>query len=200
MSVYKILLDKNFDVWLNMPHHPLYLMFGLVIISFILEDVAVIAGVALSTAGSLSWSQSFLAVFFGIAFGDVLLYLAGFYSRKVPYLKNRFVDKFLSGESTSQQKNLAGTIFISRVIPGLRLVSYVYLGFKKVNIYRFVSWVMVAVLIWTASLFIGSIYLGEVLSKSLPIPKTVAVALPLLTIGIFTFVFSWLKTQLKKHS
>lgn len=180
---------------MQMHHHPAYLMLGLLAISFLFEDVAVAAGVAFSTAGSLHWSESFLAVWFGIAFGDLLLYVAGYFSRQIPFLKRRFVDNIRKDDARLNRHQLAGTIFIARVTPGLRLISYVYLGLKQVNFWSFTSLMMLAVLIWTASLYLGSIYLGGAITKVLPIPKEIAVALPLLVLALITFAYPWLKAK-----
>lgn len=188
-------LNTLYEAFLLVPHHPVYLIGGLVLISFLVEDVAAAAGVALATAGSLTWSESFLAVWFGIAIGDLLLYAAGYFSRQMPILKRRFVDGVTIDGAKTQKSRLAGTVFVARVVPGLRLVSYVYLGLKQVNFLNFTLLVMIAVLIWTASLYAGSIYLGEFIAMSLPIPKVLAVSLPLLSLAIITLIFSWIKRK-----
>ncbi|MBU3626875.1 VTT domain-containing protein [Polynucleobacter sp. JS-Safj-400b-B2] len=197
MPIYDI-LEKNYEAFTQMPHHPAYLMLGLVLISFLFEDVAVAAGVAFSTAGSLLWSESFLAVWFGIAIGDLLLYAAGYFSRRIPFLKRRFVDGIANDNRLLGKHKLAGTIFLARVTPGLRLISYVYLGLKHVNLWTFTFLVMFAVLVWTASLYLGSIYLGSVIAEALPIPKTLAVALPLLILALITFIYPWIKSRRRK--
>ena len=194
MSLYDF-LEKNYEAFIQMPHHPAYLMLGLVLISFLFEDLAVAAGVAISTAGSLLWSESFLAVWFGIALGDLLLYAAGYYSRKIPFLKRRFVDNLSKDSSQLKKHKLAGTIFIARVTPGLRLVSYVYLGLKHVNLWTFSLLVLLAVLVWTGSLYLGSIYLGSAIADVLPIPKSIAVTLPLLILALITFAYPWIKSK-----
>ena len=188
-------LETYYEAFLQMPHHPVYLMLGLVLISFLFEDIAVAAGVAFSTSGSLLWSESFLAVWFGIAVGDLLLYATGYFSRQIPFLKRRFVDNIPKDDERLNKHKLAGTIFIARVTPGLRLVSYIYLGLKHVNFWGFTSLVMLAVLLWTASLYLGSVYLGSAIAEALPIPKTFAVALPLLILALFTFAFPWIKAK-----
>jgi membrane protein DedA with SNARE-associated domain len=194
MSTYDY-LNQSYEAFIKMPHHPIYLMLGLVVISFLLEDVAVAAGVALSTSGSLLWSESFLAVWIGIAFGDLLLYAAGYFSRQIPFLKKRFVDAITEDEAELNKHKLVGTIFIARVTPGLRLVSYVYLGFRSIHFWSFTGLVLLAVFIWTTSLYLGSIYLGAAIADSLPIPKAIAVALPLLFLALVSFAYPWFKSR-----
>ncbi|SNX28049.1 membrane protein DedA, SNARE-associated domain [Polynucleobacter meluiroseus] len=201
MNLYQF-LENAYSMFLAMPRHPLYLMGGLILLSFVFEDVAVAAGVAFSTAGSLLWSESFIAIWLGIAAGDLLLYATGFFSRKIPFLKRRFVDKPQVQEKVLNKHNLIATIFIARITPGLRLVTYVYVGFRHINFYRFTAIVMLAVLIWTASLYLTSFYLGAWIAQTLPIPKPIAVALPLLLLAIMTLIFPWARSkwQGNKHA
>ena len=124
-----------------------------------------------------------------------MLYATGYFSRQIPFLKRRFVDNIPKDDERLNKHKLAGTIFIARVTPGLRLVSYIYLGLKHVNFWGFTSLVMLAVLLWTASLYLGSVYLGSAIAEALPIPKTFAVALPLLILALFTFAFPWIKAK-----
>lgn len=191
-------LERSYEAFINMPHHPIYLMLGLVLISFLLEDVAVAAGVAFSTAGTLLWAESFLAVWFGIVVGDLLLYAAGYFSGRIPYLKKRFVDGINLDKKIMDKNKLAGTIFIARVTPGLRLISYVYLGLKRVHFWSFTSLVMISVFIWSVSLYLASIFLGSIIVEALPIPKSMAVALPLLAIALITFAYPWVKKLRRK--
>ena len=72
--------------------NPFLLVLVLIGISFLLEDVAAAAGVALATTGQLSWLASFCGVAFGIAFGDILLYGLGMYCRKLPSLREKYID------------------------------------------------------------------------------------------------------------
>jgi membrane protein DedA with SNARE-associated domain len=197
MSFY-LFLEQTYDAFIHMPHHPIYLMFGLVLISFLLEDVAVAAGVAFSTAGTLLWAESFLAVWFGIVIGDLLLYAAGYFSGKIPFLKRRFVDGFDLDKKLMSKNKLAGTIFIARVTPGLRLISYVYLGLKRVNFWSFTFFVMFSVFVWSASLYLGSVFLGSVIISAFPIPKEMAVALPLLMLALLTMTYPLIKSRWRK--
>jgi len=187
--------DHFYSAFIEMPHHPLYLMGGLVLLTFLFEDVALAAGVSLSTMGSLLWSESFLAVWFGIALGDLLLYGAGYFSGKIPFLKQHFVDKLPTSSKLESHRHLAIAIFIARVTPGLRFITYVYMGLKRINLPRFSSLVMLATLIWTASLFLAGIYLGSFIADTLHIPQAIAVALPLMLLALMTAVLPWLRSQ-----
>ena len=187
--------DHFYSAFIEMPHHPLYLIGGLILIAFLFEDVALAAGVSLSTSGSLLWSESFMAVWFGIALGDLLLYAAGYFSAKIPFLKKHFVDKLPVSAKLENNRHLAITIFIARVTPGLRLVSYVYIGLKHLNFTRFLFLVMLATFIWTASLYLVSIYLGSVIADTLHIPQTIAVALPLILLAVMTAALPWLRSH-----
>lgn len=170
--------------------NPFLLVLVLIGISFLLEDVAAAAGVALATTGQLSWGASFLGVAFGIAFGDVLLYGLGVYCRKIPRLRKKYIDGKEHTVPLKTNLQLAGAIFISRVTPGLRLISYVYMGFITISFPKFILFVSIAVLIWTASLYLISVLFGEVIAMTLGIPIGFATALPLLLLAIVSFLMA----------
>jgi membrane protein DedA with SNARE-associated domain len=188
---------QYFDVVLQSSDSPFYLMAVLIGISFLLEDVAAAAGVALATVGKLSWIESFAAVAFGIAFGDTLLFGLGRLCRKIPFLKKRYIDGAVAVLPFKSNLQLAGVIFISRVTPGLRLVSYVYMGFIQVAFPIFLFWVTTAVMIWTASLYLISVLFGRVIASSLGIPIGFATALPLLILALGTFILAKLSKRKK---
>jgi membrane protein DedA with SNARE-associated domain len=190
--------DHFYTAFIEMPHHPLYLIGGLILITFLFEDVALAAGVSLSTMGSLSWGGSFLAIWFGIALGDFFLFLAGYYSGSIPFLKKYVVDKLPKGSKLESQRHLAIAIFIARVTPGLRLVTYVYMGLKRLCLVRFLAVVTLATFIWTACLYLASIYLGSIISDTFQVPQAIAVAFPLLLLAVMTAIFPWLCSQWRR--
>jgi membrane protein DedA with SNARE-associated domain len=57
---------------------------------------------------------------------------------------------------------------------------------------------MISVFIWSVSLYLASIFLGSIIVEALPIPKSMAVALPLLAIALITFAYPWVKKLRRK--
>ena len=71
---------------------PWLLLPSLVLITFLLEDVAIAAGVALALNGTIGWEAAFAAVAGGIALGDIGLYGMGRLAIRVPALGRRLDD------------------------------------------------------------------------------------------------------------
>lgn len=175
----------------------------LALTTLLLEDLAIAAGVAAATQGSISWELAFTAVGGGIALGDLGLYGLGLAATRVPWLRRKYIDGAeVKGEEgplqwASQQlfNRLASAVLLARVIPGLRLLTYTVSGFLRVPFWPFTGWVMVAVALWTAGLFWLSSVLGAALSTALHVPAPIAVALPIVALALAIPLFR----ALKKH-
>jgi membrane protein DedA with SNARE-associated domain len=157
---------------------------ALILITFLLEDVAIAAGVALAAQGTIGWGESFLAVAFGIAIGDLGLYALGVAARKWPWLYQHYLNKRHSRLESYVFDRLVSAVFLARVIPGLRLLTYVYCGFVKVPFIKFATWVSLAVIVWTASLYVFSLSIGEAIAKMFHIPLSIAVMVPVLVFAV----------------
>lgn len=159
---------------------PLVIALSLALLTLLLEDAAIAAGVALGLAGQVSWELAFLSVAGGIAVGDLLLYAAGAGLLKLPALARR-----VEGAPRAERarallhRNLATAVFVARVVPGLRLAVYTAAGALAAPLGRFTLLVCVAVAAWTGGLFALGAGLGHVLSMTLGLPGW-AVALALL--------------------
>jgi membrane protein DedA with SNARE-associated domain len=155
----------------------------LVLTTFLLEDLAIAAGVALATQGIISWELSLAAVGGGIALGDLGLYAVGGAARRVPWLRRRYVGDRSTWAQEKLVARLPSAVLLARVVPGLRLLTYTTCGFVRVPLLPFSAWVMVAVALWTAGLYGLSVAAGQVLAQHLGLPLPVAVALPILVLA-----------------
>lgn len=156
----------------------------LVLTTFLLEDVAIAAGVALAVQGTISWSLSLAAVAGGIAVGDIGLYALGVAATRVPWLRQRYVGEKADWGRAQLQRRLSSAILLARVIPGLRLVTYTVAGFVRVPFAPFCGWVLVAVALWTGGLYLFSVAIGHALAVALGIPLVLAAALPILLLAL----------------
>ena len=156
---------------------------ALALTTLLLEDVAIAAGVALATQGAISWALSLAAVGGGIAAGDVGLYAFGLAATRVPVLRRRLVGASSERVRGRIVRRLPTTVLLARVIPGLRLATYSACGFVRVPLLPFTAWVVVAVTLWTAGLYVMSVALGRTLAHALGLPPAVAVALPILALA-----------------
>ena len=158
---------------------------ALVLTSFLLEDVAIAAAASLAATGLLSWAEAFGWVFLGIAIGDIGLYATGLGARRIPWLHRKYiVPQGDSGIKLRLEQNLLTAVLLARVIPGLRLVTYVLCGFLRLPFVAFCLWVLLAVALWTAALLGLGALVGAALAQALHVPQSVAVALPILALAL----------------
>lgn len=146
----------------NSSHSPIILMMGVILLSYLLEDLAIVTSSGLAVEGLLPPSLALLAIFIGIATGDLGLYYlgkSGGYFRGIRYraltnrnfkrLRNRF------------RKNAFTCLFIIRFVPGLRTVGFTLSGFFSIPIFTFLSAVIGATALWTGFVFSIIFYLGR---------------------------------------
>jgi len=170
---------------LNGMGEPWFMALALILTTFLFEDIAIAAGVSLATQGALTWSESFIAVAFGIAIGDLLLYGVGVLARRVPWLEKRYIKSDSSTALAGRLHNhLFSAVLLARVIPGLRLLSYTACGFTRAPLTPFTLFVCLAVVLWTGGLFCLSAAAGDALAAFLGIPTSIAVTLPILLFAV----------------
>ncbi len=127
--------------------------FSIFVGTFILEDVALAAAIALAARGEVHLVMAFLACFFGIFIGDVLLYAVGFTVATFPRLsKWSIFKKIKSLQSSPINQVLNQSLFLCRFIPGTRLPTYLFSGligysfvpFLMINLFSVFLWVGLA--------------------------------------------------------
>jgi membrane protein DedA with SNARE-associated domain len=155
----------------------------LALTTLLLEDLAIAAGVALATQGSVSWTLAFAAVTLGIALGDLGLYALGRAATRVPWLERRYIGPGSQRLRERIVARLPTAVIVARVVPGLRLLTYTGSGFVRVPLAAFSAWVAVAVTLWTAGLFVASAQAGAWIAARFGIAPALAVALPILLLA-----------------
>lgn len=165
------------------------LWFSIFAATFALEDVALgLAAVSISQ-GHMSLAHGFLACFLGITLGDIGLYGLGRFAHKL-----KWVQKKISQESFQKvylklqnSRRLDIAIFVSRMIPGTRLPTYLAAGLVKYSLFRFVILTLVSVAIWVGVALIFGQTLMRVFADQF-----------LIAIGVFiVFVMSYRHLSLK---
>lgn len=156
----------------------------LALTTLLVEDLAIAAGVALATQGTISWGLSLGAVGAGIALGDLGLYGLGLAATRVPWLKRRYVGAKSDWAHGQIVRRLGSAVLVARVVPGLRLATYTTCGFVRIPLLPFTTWVLFAVSVWTAGLYALSVAIGQTLAHTLGLPPAVAVALPILALAL----------------
>ena len=125
--------------------------------TFILEDGALAAGIALVADGKIDFLSAFLACFIGISIGDILLYILGYLIMK---FRTRLNWTYLDKVSTKLEKfikpqALGYYIVVSRFVPGTRLPTYLCAGFLNYSFWKFVYLTILSVAGWVLLVFLG---------------------------------------------
>jgi membrane protein DedA with SNARE-associated domain len=172
-------LAFSMDPWVLLP--------TLALITFLLEDAAIAAGVALALNGTIGWPAAFAAVAGGIAIGDLSLYGLGRLAVRIPALRRRLNDAPFQRAGTALEARLTAAVLVARVMPGLRFVTYTAAGLLGVPFPRFAALVCAAVTVWTAGLFwlataLGRT-LGDALERVLGLDPALAVILAVLSLA-----------------
>ncbi|MGV3002098.1 DedA family protein [Vibrio sp. E150_018] len=131
---------------------------GIVLLSYLLEDLAIITAAVMASQGSMSFEVALLAILVGIASGDALLYAFGVWARRWRALRYRLLSMPLLRQARRRLKHHAIiNIVIIRFIPGLRSVSFTLCGYFRIPFHQFLIAVLLATAAWTALVF-GIIY------------------------------------------
>lgn len=162
----------------------------LILLSYLLEDLAIITAAVLASNQSMSVSLAISAILVGIASGDVGLYLLGRFSRHWRWFRYRLLTNsaFKQFKIRLQHKTISN-IFLIRFIPGLRSVGYSLCGHFNINFSQFIIAVVLATTLWTSVVFTLVYQLGQQsMIQSTPYKwAIIPIALLLLVISNRTF-------------
>ncbi|MDP5253070.1 MULTISPECIES: DedA family protein [unclassified Vibrio] len=129
-------------------------MLSLILLTYLLEDVAIFTAALLAADQSISSSYALIAVFIGVATGDIALYGLGWWATKSRRLRYWLLKRRrLKSIKRALQQKVFTNIFIIRFIPGLRTLGYSLSGFYRVSFTRFCAAVLLATAIWTLLIF-----------------------------------------------
>lgn len=154
----------SLEAWLLNGQASISLLFvGVILLSYLLEDLAIVTAATLAVDGVMPLPMALLSIFVGISSGDLGLYLLGQAAHKFRPLRYRI---FQYKRARAVKRKLAHkafySLFIIRFIPGLRTVGFTLSGFVGVPIGQFLLAVLSATSLWTALIF-GSFYqLGNI--------------------------------------
>ena len=138
------------------------LFLGIVLLSYLLEDLAIVTAGTLAAQGTLSPMVGLLAIFVGIATGDLGLYALGRYGRKVRYLRYKaLTNRHFKMIRARLHKGAFLNLFIIRFVPGLRSVGFTMSGFFSIPLPLFLCAVLSATALWTVAIFLVIYYLGS---------------------------------------
>jgi membrane protein DedA with SNARE-associated domain len=153
---------ESIQAWLHSGEESLlWLMLGIIALSYLLEDLAIVSAAGLATQGLLPAQYALFAIFIGIATGDLGLYYlgkSGRYFRGVRY--KALTNRYFRTLRTKLRHNSFSSLFIIRFVPGLRTVGFTLSGFFVIPISIFLLAVISATALWTGVVFSTIYYLG----------------------------------------
>jgi membrane protein DedA with SNARE-associated domain len=133
---------------------PFWKAAGFFLATFVLEDVATISAGLMLAAGAISWPAAFAACFLGIWIGDAGLYgLARFAGRG--WFERSSWKKFSPQVARSEAwfaSRSATVLVFSRLVPGMRLPTFLAAGFLRLPAGRFLLITGLAAAVWTFGL------------------------------------------------
>jgi len=143
----------------------LLLMVILALGTLVSEDLATIAAGLMVAQGRLEFLPATVACCAGVYIGDMGLFLAGRWLGR-PVVARRPLRWFLSEEALERasawlRRRGIQTIFLSRLLPGLRLPTYFAAGVLRTRFLHFAGYFLVAVLVWTPLLVLFAAWLGS---------------------------------------
>ena len=141
--------------------NPVVLAFLILLGSYVLEDAAIVSAALLSADGLISVELAYLALFLGIFSGDLGLYFIGTQLKRIPWLGRKLDLDAVDRAGGWLNRNMTTAVLMVRVVPGLRLPTYVACGYFHLSTIRFFCLVLVASLIWTGVLFFSFYLVGE---------------------------------------
>jgi membrane protein DedA with SNARE-associated domain len=168
---------------------PWLIALSLALLTLLLEDAAIAAGILLVGEGVIGLPLAFLGVAGGIAGGDLLLYLLGVAARRIPAVRRRLnASRHATRARALLDGNLATAVLIARAVPGLRLAIYTASGLFHAPFVPFALLVAAAVAAWTAILFWLGAAGGALLMRHLGVPAWLAAIALFLLLTLLPFL------------
>lgn len=132
--------------------------------TFVTEDATCIVAGTLAASGAIGLELAILACFSGIFVSDVGLYFIG-RGFGGAVMRSASIRKFVSPQRLQRgtewlERRGPSAIFLSRVVSGLRLPTYLAAGFLKVSFPKFAAYFFIAAAVWTP-LLVGAAFFAQ---------------------------------------
>ena len=148
--------------WISQSNGALAIFLGIIFLSYLLEDLAIISAALVASDGLLLTPLALLAIFIGIASGDLGLYGLGKLAHRNRWLRYRLLrHSSMKVVRNRLSARAFANIFAIRFVPGLRSVGYTLSGFFGINLWQFFVAVIAATALWTGVVFFVVYQLGS---------------------------------------
>jgi membrane protein DedA with SNARE-associated domain len=157
------MMDSLLAVFSDPQHISVYWLFlSIILLSYLLEDLAIITAALFAADQTLPAPAALLAIFIGIASGDIALYGVGLLAARWRYLRYRLLTNRRMRQVRSRLRyRPVINIALIRFIPGLRTLGFTLSGLFKIHFGYFFLSVMTATALWTAFIFTCVYQLGS---------------------------------------
>jgi membrane protein DedA with SNARE-associated domain len=185
-------LPRDFPHWA-----PFWQAASLILLSFLLEDLATVGAGLLLAAGAIGWPAAFWGCFIGVWTGDAGLYGfarvvgRGWFDRKSG---GKFRERLRQSERRFHERG-SPVLLLSRLLPGTRLPTYLTAGFLRMPLKRFLAVTGLASLMWTVGILFVAQLVGGALLRWLRVANYAGWALVVGIVGVVVVVKlgrSWL--------
>jgi membrane protein DedA with SNARE-associated domain len=132
---------------------PLLQSAAIIAATFILEDATTVMVGMMSADRTIPPILALLALYIGIAGGDLGLYGLGYLAQRHPWARRFVPPERLAKVRSWLGPRLGRTVAATRFLPGLRLPVYTACGFLRMPLGRFTTAVVLATVVWTTLLF-----------------------------------------------
>lgn len=176
---------------LGSDHGPLVWAVLIVFISLVLEDAAAILAGGLVVGDVLPVEVAALALWLGLVLGDGGLYVLGRIARHRSWVARRLATPTAQRVAGRVDRHAGAAILLARVVPGLRLPTYLGCGAFGVTRLRFALWTLAASVPWTAVLLALAIALGTAAEAAFGTLHWVSLVVAATMIVVVTLVLAW---------
>jgi membrane protein DedA with SNARE-associated domain len=138
---------------------PLVLVFGIVLATFVSEDLTAVAAGVLVTEGRLNWLPAVAAFFVGLALGDAGTWALGRAGGR--WVRRLVPEPRLTRLADLIDRHGGAVAFVSRAIPGTRVPLLLAAGAAPRGGVRLLLWAFLAAAVWAPLVVLAIALLGS---------------------------------------
>jgi membrane protein DedA with SNARE-associated domain len=139
--------------------------FSLLILPFVHEDLAIVAGAYLAVNDIMPVGLVALCIYGGMVASDFALYAIGAGARRLPWLRRLAVDDRVRNFARTLQRNLFGVLALCRVVPGLVSIAFLACGWAPVPLVRFTVASLIGAALYLPLMLCFAVFFGDALDS-----------------------------------
>ncbi len=139
----------------------------LFLLTFVQEDVAIVAAAFSKVEYGLPFGLAFLSVFTGIVTGDLVIYGLGWMAQKSPWLRSRIIGPRVDQVKVWLESNFVRVATICRLTPGLLFPTFVAFGWFRLSAKRFLAISLITASVYSFFAMLLVLILGQAVFSKL---------------------------------